>query len=75
VSKRNEWGRETDSVRQTKQIAQCSYLVLLDACTFIRGLAAEKDVLFLQFVLTKLEVSVPQYFGTGPTILWYRGTV
>jgi hypothetical protein len=45
--------------------------VLLDACTFIRWFGRLKNVRFLQFLLSKLEVSahnilvpVPQYHGT-----------
>jgi hypothetical protein len=30
---------------------------------------------FLQISFNKLEISILYYFGTGPTLLWYRGTV
>jgi hypothetical protein len=38
-------------------------------------LTTYKIVCFLQISFNKLEISVSHYFGTGPTLLWYRGTV
>jgi hypothetical protein len=34
-----------------------------------------KSVSLLGFSLNKLKILVLHYFGTGPTLLWYRGTV
>jgi hypothetical protein len=37
--------------------------------------AIQKITCILLFPLNKLEAVVPYYFDTGPTLLWYHGTV
>jgi hypothetical protein len=77
LSVRMIWGeRRTVCEGETRSSTMVNILWCFKICACTFGcLAARKNVHFLQFPLSKFEVLVPYYFGTGPTLLWYHGTV